>query len=105
MVEPVNILPEHVSYCRKVGLFKGKPVFEVATTGGYHLLQGVKDGQAHTFGVGPHRAIARHIARKRNPDLEITELSKADYVDPQTYVHLLPAYEQMTNRFNALGGK
>ena len=97
----MDITMKHVAYRRQVGLFKGKPVFEVATTGGFHLLVGQKDGGQHTFGTGSHRAIARHIARKREPDLVITELSKADAIDPRAYQHLVPEYEALTDRFNA----
>lgn len=98
----MDITPQHVSYKKQVGLFKGKPVWEIATTGGFHLLVGLKGGEQHTFGTGSHRAIARHIARKREPELVITELSKSDSVPLECYQHLLPEYEALTDRFNSL---
>jgi hypothetical protein len=101
----MDISLKHLAYRKQVGLFKGKPVFEIATSGGFHLLVGLKNGEQHTFGTGSHRAIARHIARKREPELEITELSKADYVPVEAYAHLLQSYEDLTDRFNALEAK
>jgi hypothetical protein len=98
----MDVTPQHVSYRKQIGLFKGNPVFEVATTGGFHIIVGRKDGCTHTFGTGSHRAIARHIAKKREPDLLITEMSKADFVDPRAYQHLLPQYEELTDRFNGV---
>ena len=97
----MDISPQHLAYKKQIGLYKGKAVWEIATTGGFHLLVGHKDGAQHTFGTGSHRAIARHIAKKREPDLLITEMSKADFVDPRAYEHLLPQYEALTDRFNA----
>lgn len=98
----MDITPQHVAYKKKVGLFKGHPVWEIATTGGFHLLVGMKGGEQHTFGTGSHRAIARHIARKREPELTITELSKSDFVEVRAYEYLLPEYEALTDRFNQL---
>ena len=101
----MDLSPKHLAYKKQIGLYKGKPVIECATTGGFHLIVGIKDGQQHTFGCGSHRAIARHIARKREPELEITELSKSDDIDPRAYEHLLQGYQDITDRFNELEHK
>ena len=98
----MDITPQHVAYRKKVGMYEGRPVWEIATTGGYHLLVGLCKGTQKTFGVGSHKCIARHIARKRTPGLELTELSKADQIDPRAFAHLIPTYEAETDRFNAL---
>jgi hypothetical protein len=98
----MDITEQHVAYKKKVGLYKGNPVWEVATTGGFHIIVGRKDGATHTFGTGSHRCIARHIAKKHNPGLEITEMSKADYVPLVAFQHLVPQYEALTDRFNSL---
>jgi hypothetical protein len=98
----MDISTKHIQYKKQIGLYKGKPVMECATTGGFHIIVGIKNGAQHTFGTGSHRAIARHIARKREPELEITELSKADHVPVEAYAHLLPQYEALTDRFNGL---
>ncbi len=98
----MDISEKHLAYKKRIGMYKGNPVWELATTGGWHLVVGTKAGGQHTFGCGSHRAIARHIARKREASLEITELSKADYVPVEAFEHLLPQYEALTDRFNAL---
>jgi hypothetical protein len=97
----MDLTPEHLSYKKQIGLYKGSPVYECATTGGFHIIVGRKGNELHTFGTGSHRAIARHIARKREPELVITEMSKADEVPLEAFGHLVPGYEALTDRFNA----
>ncbi len=64
---------------KEIGKFKDMPVMEVSTIGGLSLVFAVKKGGAtQTLGVASHKAIARHIASKENPDLELTELSKSE---------------------------
>jgi hypothetical protein len=102
----VNLSEKHVKAKKKIGYLKGKPVFALETTGGLHLVLCAKGGDAvETLGAGPHRAIARHLARKRHPGLEITELAKSDWVDPACFQHLLPQWEEETDRINQFGNK
>lgn len=94
---------EDISYRKKIGMLGKRPVIEIATTGGLHLLVCAKADGVETLGAGPHRAVARHIARKRFKDLQITELSKSDWIDPSCFQHLLPEWEQTTDRLRSLG--
>ena len=97
----MNIRPVEIEYKKHIGSLNGRPVIEIATKGGYHLVCAPKGNTVEYLGAGPHRAVARFIAKKRAPDIKITDLAKADHVDPEFFDHLLPMYEQMTDRFNA----
>lgn len=82
---------------KKVGKKDGKDVMEVSTKGGLHLIVSAKDGGFETLGTGPHRAVARHIAKKRAPEIIWTELSKADHVELEHFEQHLPKYEALTS--------
>lgn len=95
-----SITPDQVKYKKRVGTLNGSPVFEVGLIGGLHLI--MKSGEKEPLGAGPHRAVAQHIAKKRNPDIIWTELSKSDWIEPEFYMHLVPEFEDFTDRLGAL---
>lgn len=101
----MNIRPQEIDYKKKIGTLKGNPVIEIGLKGGYHLICSTKGNEIEYLGAGPHRAVARHIAKKRSPDLMITELSKGDYVEPSHFEHLVPHYEAMTESLNTASKK
>lgn len=80
---------------RKIGLLKGQPVMEARTKGGFHM---VTDAAGKPIGAGPHRAIARIIAKNRNPDVQYFDLAKGGWVDPALVSWLLPKWEGVTDR-------
>jgi hypothetical protein len=85
----------------KIGTLKGRPVFEIACKGGYHVICSPNGPRIDYLGAGPHRAVARFIAKKTAPDLVINELSKGDWVDPEAYMHLVPDWVETTAALNA----
>ena len=87
---------------KKVGNLHGKPVFHLRTKGGLHILVMQKASGYETLGTGPHRAVARHIASKYEPDIVWSELSKSDHVDPEAYAMILPKYEEITEALRAI---
>lgn len=91
---------------KKVGKLNGKDVFHLPLKGGLHMIVGASEKAAgfETLGTGPHPAVARHIAMKKQPDIMWTELNKADYVEPEHYQHLLPKYEAMTDAIRRRNG-
>jgi hypothetical protein len=93
----MNIDKEQIASKRTVGTYKGKPVIELVTKGGLHMMVGQKDGKHEAFAAGPHSAVAKHIASKREPDIVFTELSKADYMEPYLYMAIVPEYERLTD--------
>lgn len=92
-----QISPDQIAYKKRIGKLGGDAVFEVGLIGGLHMVLKASGGKTHTLGAGPHRAVARHIARKRNPELELTELSKSDHLEPHLYEGILPKYEALTD--------
>ncbi len=98
----MNITAEHVAYKKKIGTLKGRPVIELATTGGLHLIVMSKADGIETIACGPHKAVARHIAKKKHPEIVFSELSKSDWVDPACFQHLLPQWETVTDRIRSL---
>jgi hypothetical protein len=72
------------------------------TTGGLYMVVTNKNGNAEVLGTGPHRAVARFLAKKREPKMMVTELSKSDWLDEVAILSVAPKYEEMTNRFNEL---
>lgn len=90
---------------KKIGRLNDKDVFGMTTKGGLSLVVSAKDGAFETLGAGPHAAVARHIAKKRNPDVVFTELNKADYIDERAYAQYLPKYESITEALQVLSKK
>jgi hypothetical protein len=100
----MNIRSVEIASKKHIGSLKGRPVFEIATKGGYHLVCSPKGAGIEYLGAGPHRAVARFIAKKRERDLKISDLAKADHVEPEFFQHLLPQCEALTDQLNSVRG-
>lgn len=101
----MNVTSKHIASKKRIGSLHGSPVVEVRTSGGLYMVVCQKSGVLQTLGTGPHRAVARFIAEKREPELEITELSKSDWLDQAAIDSVLPKYEALTDRFNEIAGR
>lgn len=102
----MDIEPKHLDgKPKKIGQLNGKPVFHMRTKGGLHMVATYGSGGLNIIGSAPHRAIATHIAQKKEPDVEWSELSKGEYVDPSTFEHLVPEYEALTDTMVELSKK
>ncbi len=97
----MNIPEAQISLKKRVGKSKAGDVTYIKTVGGLHL---VVNGRGIVLGSGPHRAVARHLAQQFDSDLQWTELSKSDHVDPSYFQHLLPEYEALTREFRKAQG-
>lgn len=101
----MQINEQEVEYKKRVGKWGAAPVIEVGLKGGLHLIFAAKGGKFETLGAGPHRAVARHIAKKKSDDkIEWTDLSKADYIEPEHFAFCLPPYEALTDALRARQG-
>jgi hypothetical protein len=100
----MKIEEKHILSKRRIGTLDGQPVVEVETTGGLFMVVCQKSGALEICGSGPHRAVARFIAQKRNKDLKIMELSKSQVgqLDQASIDSCLPKYEAMTDLLNTL---
>lgn len=85
---------------KKVGKVNGKDIFHMKTTGGLHLMTMGDNGRV--IGSGSHRAVARQIAQKTEPDVVWTELSKSDHYALEELQHLLPKYEELTTQLRKM---
>ena len=90
----MDIRPQEIDSTKTIGTLDGHPVVEVATKGGYHLVCQLRGRAIEYLGNGPHRAVARFIAKKHHRGLKITELSKSEDLDPATFMHMVPRYER-----------
>lgn len=90
-----NIGADQIRYKKKVGRLGNDPLYEVGLIGGLHLI--MKAGSREPLGAGPHRAVARHIATRRHPEVQWTDLSKSDWWPEETYALILPRYEALTD--------
>jgi hypothetical protein len=98
----MNIQENEVESRKKVGKLNGKPVIEIGLKGGLWLIFASRDGKMEAVGAGPHRAVARHIAKKRTDgEIEFNDLSKADYIPVAHFEWLLPRYEAETDLYAA----
>lgn len=97
----MNVPENQIVTKRKVGKSNGKDVTYIKTVGGLHL---VVDHRGIVLGSGPHRGVARHIAKKMDSELTWTELSKSDHIDLAYFEHLLPEYEALTNQLRKAQG-
>lgn len=100
----MDITPDQIAYKKRVGKIGSAPVIELATTGGLHLIVAARGGKGEVLGTGPHRAVARFIAKKREDKIEWTELEKADPVDEACFAFVLPKYEALTDEIRARYG-
>lgn len=97
MTAAMQIKSDQVSYRKKVGRIGNSPVMEIGLIGGLNLIVSTENGKTSILGTGPHRAVSRHIAKRRAPDIEWTEIQKSDHVEPEFFEALLPRYEALTD--------
>ncbi len=95
-----SIKPQEVASRTQIGTLNGKPVWEVALKGGLHIVLSTLEKGIEYLGAGPHRAVARYLARKKKPAILLTALAKSDHIEPQFFVHVVPAWEDVVERMN-----
>ena len=96
-------LKQMATHPRRIGrTAEGEDVFEMVTKGGLVVIEADgKNGRKRTLGLGPHRALARHVARQQARGLELNELSKSEAVGAEYWAHLIPDCMSLLARFNA----
>lgn len=81
-----------------IGTLGSKTVYQVFTAGGLYLIEArSSNGSKEVIGAGCHRAIARHIAKRNNPEIEFTMLEKNN-VDIKDFEDILPFWEAVTKK-------
>jgi hypothetical protein len=101
----VNIRAVEVARKEQIGTLKGKPVFEIETKGGFFLICSPNANGINYLGSGSHKKLARHGARKKEPEFKLTVLEKSDDVPYEAFARLIPYYEAVTAQLNAASKK
>ena len=99
-----QIPTSQISTKKRVGSLKGDPVIAISLKGGLNILVAVHGSKTEILSFGSHRGIARHIAKKNHPELELTELSKSDFIAEEHMSFLLPKYIELTRIFRISNG-
>lgn len=99
-----DIKPQEIAGKKEIGNLDGKPVYEISLKGGLYIIATPNGNGVKVLGSGPHPVIAKHIARKINPNLTITELMKSEELEIRYFERLVPYYTQMVHNLNALNG-
>ena len=82
-----------------VGKLGDNVLTAIATCGGLHLIESRSpDGKREVIGAGSHRAIAKYIAKRNNPNLEWTVLEKSTEAQFEDFKDVLPFWEEVTKR-------
>lgn len=95
----MDIRPQEIEYKKNIGTVDGHPVIELGLKGGYHIVCALRGPHVDYLGVGPHRAVARYMAKKRNSHVQITEMSKSEDLDPSLFQSILPKWERVLEAF------
>lgn len=100
----MNISKDQLQYRKRIGHIGSRSVIEVGVIGGLKIVAlQESSGKLKTLGAGSHRAIARFLAKKAEPSMEIDELEKSDEVNPNDFKDLLPFWQTVTNNMRADG--
>ena len=90
---------------KRIGHLNGDNVYELQTVGGLAMVILAKAGAPKVLGLAPHKAIARHIAKEKEEELVIDELSKSEDLSLEMFKHLVPTWSNITERVEEkLGG-
>ena len=97
----MNISKDQLQYRKRIGHIGSRSVMEVGVIGGLKIVAlQESNGKLKTLGAGSHRAIARFLAKKAEPSMEIDELEKSDEVNINDFKDLLPFWQDVTNNMN-----
>ena len=99
----MNITANQIALKKRVGTLHGRPVMQLTTKGGLVMIVCQKnEGENFIASAGPHPAIAKYIAEKKEPDIVFSELSKSDYVDEASILSVYDKYVALTDQLNGL---
>ena len=97
----MEVKPHDIKSKRIVGKLGDSPVVELVTKGGLNMLVMRKNIGMEVLGAGPHAAISKFIAEKKEPDIEWTELSKSSEGYPKLILEAMAQdYIVLTDKLN-----
>jgi hypothetical protein len=83
---------------KRVGTLRGRAIIYLMTKGGLHLIISDDEQGPEILGAGPHPAVARYIAQKREPEILFRDLEKSEEINEETLQFVLPKYEKLTEQ-------
>jgi|WetSurMetagenome_2_1015567.scaffolds.fasta_scaffold54987_6 hypothetical protein len=90
---------DEIIYRTAIGKQGDATLWAVGTCGGLHLIEArAPSGTKKILGVGSHRGVARHIAKRNNPDVEFTILEKSLELNENDFKDVLPFWELVTKK-------
>lgn len=97
----MQIPGDEIAYKNKVGTCNKAEIWAVGTVGGLHLVEmRSPDGKKEVIGAGSHRAVARHLAKRKCPDLVWSILEKSSEPQLQDFEDVLPFWQQVVDKVN-----
>lgn len=97
----MKIEEKQILYRKNIGHLGKSSVIEIGTIGGLKVV-GVqeKTGKIRTLGAGSHRAVARFLAQKVEPQIQISALEKSEDAHYADFKDLLPFWQEVVDRLN-----
>ena len=99
----MKIEEKQILYRKTIGNLGKSAVIEIGTIGGLRVVgvQEQKTGKIKTLGAGSHRAVARYLALKAEPQIQISALEKSEEAHYADFKDLLPFWENVVARLNS----
>lgn len=97
----MDLPADQIQFKREVGKLNGEAVCHIAYKGGLNVIAAKKSGRLKLIALGPHQAVAKHLASKYEPDIKWESFAKSEYYPIETYSHLLPKWEKITEEARA----
>ena len=95
----MNIPTNQIKYRKRIGHVGSKGVFELGVLGGLVLVtQQEASGKQKVLGTGSHRRLARFLAKKYEPELQIDLLEKSEEGNIEDFKEFIPFWEAVSNR-------
>lgn len=96
-----DVSPEDIRETKKIGQIGSDPVYQLDTIGGITLImvKNEEERKGEFIGAGTHPAMARFAARRRRPELQLTDLQKS-YQDPSIFEPYLPYFDSFVDSLN-----
>lgn len=96
----MNIPQNEISSKQEIGKHKNNKVFLIRTIGGLNICA-IASATPEIASVAPHPAVAKFLAQKKFPAMEI-QLQKSEDLPVSAFESVLPKYEAMTDAIIAL---
>jgi hypothetical protein len=92
----MELTQEQIESVDPIGQLDDKKVYRVVTKGGLNLVVINKNAKTKILGAAPHKALAKYIAEKEEPEIQWTELAKSEPLDQSVIDAHYPRWSEFT---------